>query len=304
MTGSSQAYVGTAKRTFAQAVIHLLEDGYRVLGSHRVLELLAEDVKALAEQFFPAQERLRSGWMVFTGVKASGHKAHPGQSAANHELVTLAWPVLLSEDLQVLAKMPTGKAGKQTRHDLLQKRIARIVEYGWNHPDGPVLLTLADLGAMLNLSTVQVSLLLKAARQATAKPLLTKGYYFDQGMRPSHKDQIVALYEAGLDEADIARQSQHEGGELVGTHGHLLLLLHQTATWSSDEPGSILGERQISLHPISRNALASGSPKKPWASARRLMAAGKLSSAARLNPSVAKKASRRQVLGKFAAHVA
>ena len=29
-------------------------------------------------------------------------------------------------------------------------------------------------------------------------------------MRPSHKDQIVALYEAGLDEADIARQSQHE----------------------------------------------------------------------------------------------
>jgi len=27
-----------------------------------------------------------------------------------------------------------------------------------------------------------------------------------------------------------------------------------------------LGERQMSLYPISRNALASGSPQKPWAS--------------------------------------
>jgi hypothetical protein len=228
MTGSSQAYVGTAKRTFVQAFIHLLETSYRLLGSRRVLELLAEDVKTLAEQFFPAQERLRSGWMVFTGVKATGHKAHPGQSAANHELVTLAWPVLLSEDLQVLATMPTGQAGKQARQDLLQKRIARIVEYGWDHPRGPVLLTLADLSAMLNLGTVQVSQLLKAARQATGKPLLTKGYYFDQGMCPSHKGQIIALYEAGLDEADIARQSQHEPtsvGKYIRDYERVKLLL-------------------------------------------------------------------------------
>jgi len=38
----------------------------------------------------------------------------------------------------------------------------------------------------------------------------------------------------------------------------------------------------MSLYPISRNALASGSPKKPWASAQRLMTVGKFSSAARL----------------------
>jgi hypothetical protein len=228
MTGSHQAYVGTAKRTFVQAVIHLLETSYRLLGSGRVLELIAQDIKTLVEQFFPAQERLSSGWMVFTGVKATGQKAHPGQSAANHELVTLAWPVLLPEDLQTLATMPKGQPGRQVRQELLQKRIARIVEYGWNHTEGPVLLTLADLGAMLNLSTVQVSLLLKAARQATGKPLLTKGYYFDQGMRPSHKDQIIALYESGLDEADIARQSQHEQtsvGKYIRDYERVKLLL-------------------------------------------------------------------------------
>lgn len=206
---SSQAYVGTAKRTFSQALVHLLETSYGVLGSRRVLELLAGDVKTMVDRFFPTPDRLRPGWMVFTGVKATGPKARPGQSAADCELVTLAWPVLVTEDLQKLSQLPKGPAGQRARQDLLQRRVARIIEYGWQHPEGPVLLTLADLSAMLNLGTARVSALLKAARKATGKPLLTKGYYFDQGMRPTHKDQIIALYEAGLDEAEIARQSQH-----------------------------------------------------------------------------------------------
>ncbi len=230
---SSQAYVGTAQRTFSQAIIHLLETDYAVLGSGRILDMLAHDVKALAEQFYPVPERLRSGWMVFTGVKATGHKAYPGQAAADHELVTLAWPVLLAEDLETLATMPKGKAGQRTRQALLQKRIARIVEYGGQHPDGPVLLTLADLSAMLNLNTVRVSQALSAARKATSKPLLTKGYYFDQGMRPSHKHEIIALYEAGIDQVDIARQTQHDlssVGKYIRDYERVKLLLKNQYT--------------------------------------------------------------------------
>jgi hypothetical protein len=225
---SAQAYVGTTQRTFTNAVVQLLENSYRLLGSDRVLALIAHDVTALAEQFYPRPEHLQSGWMVFTGVKASGHKAYPGQAAADHELVTLAWPVLLDEDLETLATRPQEQPGPPARQALLQKRLTRIVEYGWQHPQGPVLLTLADLAAMLSLNTVQVSQLLKAARQATGKPLLTKGYYFDQGMRPTHKDQIIALYEAGLDEADIARQSQHAPssvGKYIRDYERVKLLL-------------------------------------------------------------------------------
>lgn len=120
---SSQAYVGTAQRTFSQAIVHLLETEYSVLGSGRVLNLLANDVKVLVEQFYPVPDRLRSGWMVFTGVKATGHKAYPGQAAADHDLVSLTWPVLLPEDLETLATMPKGKAGRRVRQELLQKRI-------------------------------------------------------------------------------------------------------------------------------------------------------------------------------------
>ena len=228
----SQDYVGTSKRTFKAAVVHLLETNYGMLGSRRILNLLADDLQALVDQFYPAPEHISSGWMVFTGTKAKGPKAHPGQSAGDYELVTLAWPVLLPEDVQGLASLPKGQAGARAKSALLLRRLVRIIEYGWQHPTGPVLLTRADLAAMLNLSTGRVGELLAEARRTTAKPLLTKGYYFDQGMRPTHKDQVIALYEAGLDETAIARQTGHAQtsvGRYIRDYERVkLLLTHQT----------------------------------------------------------------------------
>lgn len=206
---SGQAYVGSAKRTFSQALYHLLESEYGLIGSRRVLTMLAEDVQALADAFYPPAEHLRSGWMVFTGTKAEGGKAYPGQEGGDHQLVTLAWPVLLPEDVQALATAPPGKAGRQVRQQLLQQRLIRLIEFGWQHRHGPVLLTLADLSLMLGATTVTLSLLLAEARRLTDKPLLTKGYYFDQGVRPTHKAQVIALYEQGVDEAIIARRTHH-----------------------------------------------------------------------------------------------
>jgi len=225
---SAQAYVGTAKRTFRAAMLNLLQNGYGVLGSDRVLDLLAGDVQEIVDEFYPPAERMSSGWMVFTGTKASGNKAHPGQSATDHELVTLAWPVLLSEDIQELATMPGGKKSSKARKRWFQKRLVRIIEYGWHHPKGPVLLTQADLSAMLGLTTVQVSQLLTKARATTGKPLITKGYYFDQGMRPTHKAEIIDLYESGQDEADIARKTNHAPtsvGKYIRDYERVRLLL-------------------------------------------------------------------------------
>ena len=224
---TNQAYVGSTKRTFQQAVLHLLETEYAVLGSRRVLDLLAQDVQRLVDEFYPAPQRLSGGWMVFTGTKANGHKPHPGQSAGDHDLVTLAWPVLLPEDLQQLATQPETQSARQ---QWFQRRLIRILEYGQSHPQGPVLLTLADLAAMLGLTTVQVSQLLAEAQRTTGKSLLTKGYYFDQGMRPTHKTEIIALYEQGVDEADIARQTGHAApsvGQYIRDYERVRLLINR-----------------------------------------------------------------------------
>lgn len=93
------------------------------------------------------------------------------------------------------------------------------------------MLTEADLGVMPNLTLAQVSNLLAEARRTTGKPLVTKGYYFDQGMRPTHKGEIIALYESGLDEVEIARRTGHAQtsvGQYIRDYERVRLLLsHQ-----------------------------------------------------------------------------
>ena len=235
-------YAGTLQRSFKQAVIHLLETDYGLLGSGRVLGLLADDVQQLASQFHPPAEHLQSGWLVFIGTKACGRKPQPGQNGGDHQLVTLAWPVLLTEDIQALADLPPGQAGRTARSQLTQKRLLRLIEYGWQHPLGPVLLTTTDLGLMVGLTQGQVGRLLAQARQKTGKALLTKGYYFDQGMAPSHKASIIALYEQGLDETDSARQSQHAQssvGRYLRDYERVKLLLRRFVP--SEEIASLTG---------------------------------------------------------------
>ena len=81
---------------------------------------------------------------------------------------------------------------------------------------------------MFGLLRKQVGQLLQQARQLTGKPLLTKGYYFDQGMRPTHKAEIIALYEQGRDEVTIARQSGHTAssvGRYIRDYERVKLLL-------------------------------------------------------------------------------
>ena len=204
---SRNAYVGTQQRTFQAAFIHEMETNYGFLKSRRMLNLLAEDVQRLINEFYPVQEYLRPGWVLFTGTKADGHKARPGQQACEFTSVTIAWPLLTQEDLAQMATLSDTQANRRT---LLCQRLTRLIEYGLSHPRGPVLLTLADLAALLGLTPATVSNLLKKTRQQSGKALPTKGYFFDQGMRPTHKAEIVALYEQGVDEVEIARLSHHD----------------------------------------------------------------------------------------------
>lgn len=105
------SYIGVSRRTFQQAIVHLLETEYGFINSPRVLAMLAEDIQQLAKQFFPADVSVHPGWLVFTGTKATGPKAHPARTAGDYTLVTISWPVLLPEDSLALAKMPSGRAG-------------------------------------------------------------------------------------------------------------------------------------------------------------------------------------------------
>lgn len=204
---SHNAYIGTQQRTFQAAFIHEMETNYGFLKSRRMLHLLAQDVQRLVDEFYPVQAYLRPGWVLFTGTKADGHKARPGQHACEFTSVTIPWPLLIQDDLDQMATQPDTQPQRRER---LRQRLVRLIEHGLTHAQGPVLLTLADLAALLNMTPATLSNLLTETRQLTGKALPTKGYFFDQGMRPTHKAEIVALYEQGVDEVQIARLSHHD----------------------------------------------------------------------------------------------
>jgi len=128
----TSSYAGTRQRCFQQAVRHLLESEYGFINSRRVIDMLAADMETLADEFRPNSTTVPPGWLVFTGTKACGGKAHPGKSAGDYPLVTLSWPVLLPEDvaaLELLLLSP-GQRGRQQRKILFKKRLQRIVQHG------------------------------------------------------------------------------------------------------------------------------------------------------------------------------
>lgn len=248
---SGQAYRGCAQRTFEHALIGMLEKDYGLLGSRRVLELLATDVKSLVEQFYPQPDHLTPGWLVFTGTLATDTKVRPGYGAGDHELVTISWPLITRQDIQTRYDLPTGEAGRQAKHELYKQRLLRLVEHGLEHDEGPVLLTLADLSLMTGLSTPRVSKCLSELREETGKPLPTKGYHFDQGMRPTHKREVIALYEAGVDEADIARRTGHSQssvGRYIRDYERVKLLLSRDTSPEQIPPLTMMQPSVVSAY--------------------------------------------------------
>jgi len=55
------------KKTFRQAIIELLESEYKLLGSHKILELIAEDIVELEYKYHPRKKTNKFGslsWLL------------------------------------------------------------------------------------------------------------------------------------------------------------------------------------------------------------------------------------------------
>jgi hypothetical protein len=65
------------------------ENEYSILGSYRILELLANDLQNLINEFFPPAERIAQVWMVFVGTKAMGGTARIDKNIINAEFANI-----------------------------------------------------------------------------------------------------------------------------------------------------------------------------------------------------------------------
>lgn len=202
-------FEGIKKRTFRSALIRLLEQEYKVIGSRRVLEMLADDVEELQREYFPLQERLKPGMVCWVTTKRTSRKPSFGKRTEDYELVTVYLPLVTEEDVEKRVFTRDGDLNKHYER-CKQRDIAtaiRLIHHTWGHGG---MISQAELAVLMNRSLTTIRKYLseyEALHPDEALPL--KGYMLDQGSRPTHKGIILAMYEQGVDPVDIGRLTNH-----------------------------------------------------------------------------------------------
>ena len=205
-------YESIPKRSFRNAIIRLLEENYKLLGSHKVIQLIADDVVELHKEFYPGLEKESFGHIVWRTTKATSRKPSYGTKAEDYQVQTVVLPLVTGDDIDNRIKSyyahpkDDGSVNyeKQMERDI--KVMARLCQSaaeqgGW--------LTGAELSVLMNRSLGTIGKYMRIYHETHDDILPTKGMMLDQGSKPTHKSAILDLYEQGYPEPDIARITNH-----------------------------------------------------------------------------------------------
>lgn len=207
---STSPYYAATQRTFRQAIVHLLETEYKLVGSRKVIEMIADDIVELRSQHYRDMDKVPTGHLVWCGTHDEGHKPRLGRRAEDEPTVTAVLPLITADDIAERAQgCPEGKHGRTWAHERDVRRVVRLVKAGLNNPSGCLLLSLADLALLINRSITTVRRCIQDHFQETGELLPIKGYVLDQGSSPTHKGIILRHYEQGMAPPDIAKATNH-----------------------------------------------------------------------------------------------
>jgi hypothetical protein len=201
-------YESIPKRDFKSALIRLLESEYKILGSHKVLAMLADDIEQLHQEYFPRKNRLQRGDVVWQTTKNDGQRHSYGKKTEEYAVQTVILPLVRAEDVERRIYFRKGDRNSNYRHreardiELMVRLLKSAKEQGG-------LLSGAELSVLMNRTTTTIGKYLKAYFEKTGEILPMKGYVLDQGSNPTHKGIIISLYEQGVSPASIVLKTGH-----------------------------------------------------------------------------------------------
>lgn len=204
-------YESIPKRDFQQAVVRLLEEEYKVIGSHRIIKMLSEDIMQLHQEYYPLKDRAEMGDVIWQTTKDDGQRPSYGKRAESYGVQTVILPLVRKEDVERRISHKRGKKNEnyvlETDRDLEQ--LVRLVKAAKSQGG---LLSGAELSVLMNRSISTIGRLLRENFSRTGEILPMKGYVLDQGSNPTHKAIIISLHEQGLSPSAIARKTEHTQG--------------------------------------------------------------------------------------------
>lgn len=203
-------FASIPKRSFRNSVIHLLEHNYKLVGSHKVIQMMANDIVELHKEYYPDTSHVGCGSIVWQTTAATEKKPSYGKKVEDQQVKTVILPLVTPEDVECRMQIhyhrgkKAGNYKKQTERDVAT--MSRLVKSAYKQGG---LLTGAELAVLMNRSLHAIGRYLKAYHETHNDILPTKGLILDQGSRPTHKAPIVNLHEQGYPDPDIARLTNH-----------------------------------------------------------------------------------------------
>jgi len=208
MNPTRDRYESINKRSFQQAIINLLENEYKILGSRKVLSMLAEDIENIHREYYPAVNQVGFGEIVFRTTKNDGQRQSYGKRAEDYAATTVVLPLITKEDVERRIYYKKGDRNSNYRHREVRD-IETMVRLLKTAKEQGGLLSGAELSVLMNRSLSTIRKYLDAYREKTGEILPLKGYVLDQGSLPTHKGIIISLYEQGISPADIVLKTSH-----------------------------------------------------------------------------------------------
>jgi hypothetical protein len=223
-------YEAITKRTYKQAVVHLLETAYKIIGSHRVLEQLAEDVEHLHESYYGDVRKMSPGVLCWRTQSLEDQRIKYAKRTEDYKAKTIYLPYINTDD--VVKRMHHRKGVRNDNWVESDRRESQqMVRLLWSAYEQGTSLTIGELSVIMNRSLTVVGKYIKQYyAENPDKTLPLRGYIYDQGSNPTHKALICTLWERGVSEADIAVKTNHHlksVGRYVGHYQRVKQLMEK-----------------------------------------------------------------------------
>jgi len=126
--GTKSRYESISKRNFYNAIVKLLEEEYKIVGSRKVIMMISEDIEQLHKEFYPEIEKRGFGQVVWQTTASTEKKPSYGKKAENYKVKTVVLPLVIREDVENRIKGFYGKDNYQKQQERDIEVMARLVK--------------------------------------------------------------------------------------------------------------------------------------------------------------------------------
>jgi len=222
-------YAAVGRRDFRAALEYLLETEFKLVGSHRVIRLIAEAVVELQRQFYPEHERLEPGTILWATTKAGQQaKVSWGKRSESYGIQLVQLPLVTKDDIETRMRPGPGRDPHDNRRKEFRRDMATMVRLVKSAAAQGGLLSGAEVSVLMNRSLAKVHDYIRTYEQESGDPLPMKGYVLDMGSSPTHKGIICRKFEEGMSPPDVARATGHTLAAVdnyLGTYDRIKVLM-------------------------------------------------------------------------------